>query len=79
MGLNNGDSDGFSWFNFKVQIISQGNAEIRLSLAHDIGIFFNNDCSVSGRPPAGWLRKASMILIKNIVFVRARIDLQNVG
>jgi len=52
MGLNNGDSDGFSWFNFKVQIISQGNAEIRLSLTYDIGIFFNNDSSVSGRPPA---------------------------
>jgi hypothetical protein len=52
MGLNNGDSDGFSWFNFKVQIFSQGDAEIRLSLTSDIGIFFSNDSSVSGWPPA---------------------------
>jgi hypothetical protein len=52
MGLNNGDSDGFPWFNFKVQIISQGDTEIRLSLTHDIAIFFNNDSSVGGRSPA---------------------------
>jgi len=52
MGLNDGDSDGFSWFNFKVQIFSQGDAEIRLSLTYDIGIFFSNDFSVSGWPPA---------------------------
>jgi len=52
MGLNNGVSDGFSWFNFKVQIVSQGDAEIGLSLTYDISIFFNNDSSVSGRSPA---------------------------
>jgi hypothetical protein len=52
MGLNSGDSDSFSWFNFKVQIISKGDAEIRLWLTYNIGIFFNNDSSVSGRPPA---------------------------
>jgi len=49
MGLNNGDSDGFSWFNFKVQIISQGDAEIRLSITYGIDFFFNNDFSVNSR------------------------------
>ena len=51
MPKGKGNSDGFSWFNFKVQIISQGDAEIGLSLTYDISIFFNNDSSVSGRPP----------------------------
>ena len=49
MGLNIGNNDGFSWFNFKIQSISQGDAEISLSLTYDLGIFFNNDSSVSGR------------------------------
>jgi len=52
MGLNNGDGDGFSWFNFEVQIVSKGDAEIRSSITYGIGIFFNNDSSVSGRSPA---------------------------
>jgi hypothetical protein len=52
MGLDNGDGNGFFGFSFKVQIISKGNAEIRLSITYGIGIFFNNDFSVSGRPPA---------------------------
>jgi hypothetical protein len=50
MGLNIGDNDGFSWFHFKIQGVSQGDAEIRLSLTYGTGNFFNNDSFDSGRP-----------------------------
>jgi len=50
MGLGIGDNDGFSWFNFKIQSVSQGDAEIRLSLTYGTGNFFNNDSFASGRP-----------------------------
>ena len=50
MGLDIGSNDGFSWFNFKTQGVSQGDAEIRLSPTYDARNFFNNDSFVSGRP-----------------------------
>lgn len=49
MGLNNGDADGFLGFNFKVQIIPQEDAEIRLSITYGIDIFFNNYFSANSR------------------------------
>ena len=49
MGLSIGDNDGFFWLTFKIQGVSQGDAEIRLSLPYDTGNFFNNDSFVSGR------------------------------
>jgi len=49
MGLNNGDNDGFFGFNFKVQIISQGDTEIRLLPAHGISNIFYYDHFTGGR------------------------------
>jgi hypothetical protein len=50
MGLGIGNNVGFSWFNYKIQGVSQGNAEIRLSHTYDADNFFNNDYFVGGRP-----------------------------
>ena len=50
MGLDIGDNDGFFWFNFKIEGVSQGNAEIHLSLTYDTGNFFNNYSFAGGGP-----------------------------